>query len=90
MYYFFSEEYNQATAMVNEKQRTFLLLSLLAIPATSALSLVFLAWLSLSSFGPIRRRLNGGFEYFKLWLWFTFGTVGVYFLIAGLTYKYAK
>ncbi|OQV00256.1 hypothetical protein CLAIMM_05779 [Cladophialophora immunda] len=90
VYYVFSEELTQATAMMKEKQRTLSFLSLLAIPVTSALSLVFLAWLGLNSLGSLRRRLTGGAEYFKLWLCFTFLTVCSYFLIATVAYKYAK
>ncbi|EXJ69278.1 uncharacterized protein A1O5_07314 [Cladophialophora psammophila CBS 110553] len=90
IYYWFSEEYNLATAMMKEKQKTFLFLSLLAIPVTAALSLVFLAWLGLNSLGPTRRRVSGGVEYFKLWASFAFLTSCSYFLIATLTYKYVK
>ncbi|OAP54772.1 hypothetical protein AYL99_11220 [Fonsecaea erecta] len=90
IYYCFSEEFGQATTIIKEKQRTLLFLSLLAIPVTAALSMALLAWLGLNSYGPIKRRLNGGAEYFKLWLCFTFLALCSYFLIAAVSYKYAK
>ncbi|OAL20924.1 hypothetical protein AYO20_11451 [Fonsecaea nubica] len=89
VFHIFEEEFMQASAMIKEKQRTFLFLSLLAIPVTSALSMVFLAWLGLNVLGPHRRRMSGGTEYFKLWLCFTFFTVCGYSLLAAVIYKYA-
>ncbi|KIW74148.1 hypothetical protein Z517_12558 [Fonsecaea pedrosoi CBS 271.37] len=89
VYHIFKEELMQASAMIKEKQRTFLFLSLLAIPITSALSMVFLAWLGLNVLGPHKRRMSGGTEYFRLWLCFTFFTVCGYFLLVAVIYKYA-